>query len=54
MGEWIVQIKDLVRGDTREKSCDIMINAAGVLNQWLWPDIPGLHEFKGELLHSAN
>jgi cation diffusion facilitator CzcD-associated flavoprotein CzcO len=24
------------------------------LNEWKWPDIPGLHAFKGKLSHSAS
>lgn len=32
----------------------ILINATGTLNNWKWPDIPGLHDFKGTLVHSAN
>lgn len=32
----------------------ILINATGTLNKWKWPDIPGLHDFKGTLVHSAN
>lgn len=23
-------------------------------SNWKWPQIPGLHEFKGDLIHSAN
>ena len=23
------------------------------MNNWKWPDIPGLHKFKGKLMHSA-
>ena len=53
-GEWLVQIRDLVSGSITGATCDVLINAAGVLNQWRWPDIPGLHDFKGELMHSAN
>ena len=53
-GEWQVQVRDLVTGTTADETCDILINAAGVLNQWRWPDIPGLHDFKGQLIHSAN
>lgn len=33
--------------------CDILIQATGALNNWKWPNIPGLHDFKGKLLHSA-
>lgn len=25
----------------------------GILNNWKWPDIEGLHDFKGPILHSA-
>ena len=34
-------------------SCDVLLSASGVLNSWKWPSIPGLHTFKGKLLHSA-
>jgi cation diffusion facilitator CzcD-associated flavoprotein CzcO len=34
--------------------CHVLINATGILNNWKWPDIPGLHDFRGTLLHSAN
>lgn len=33
--------------------CDILVQATGALNNWKWPNIPGLHDFKGKLLHSA-
>ncbi|AEO67780.1 uncharacterized protein THITE_2050573 [Thermothielavioides terrestris NRRL 8126] len=36
-----------------QQRCDFLINASGILNNWRWPAIPGLHSFKGELLHSA-
>lgn len=26
----------------------------GVHSKWSWPNIPGLHTFKGDLLHTAN
>lgn len=31
----------------------ILINATGTLNNWKWPEIEGLHDFKGTLVHSA-
>lgn len=34
--------------------CHVLINATGFLNDWKWPKIPGLNDFKGTLLHSAN
>lgn len=33
---------------------EVVISAIGLLNRWKWPDIPGLHDFEGKLLHSAN
>lgn len=32
----------------------VLINGTGFLNSWKWPKIPGLHDFKGKLLHSAD
>jgi cation diffusion facilitator CzcD-associated flavoprotein CzcO len=29
------------------------VNGSGILNNWKWPDIEGLHDFKGPVLHSA-
>ena len=53
-GQWRVQVRDLATCTTFEDRCDVLINAAGVLNQWRWPEIPGLHDFKGKLMHSAS
>ena len=32
---------------------DYYINAGGVLNNFKWPDIPGIDQYKGKLMHSA-
>ena len=37
-----------------QDECDIMIQATGALNNWKWPKITGLHDFKGKLMHSAS
>ncbi|KAH8883205.1 flavin-binding monooxygenase [Thozetella sp. PMI_491] len=34
--------------------CDVFVKATGNLNKWAWPQIPGLQEFQGPLIHSAN
>ncbi|KAJ5729799.1 uncharacterized protein N7483_004307 [Penicillium malachiteum] len=36
-----------------EDRCDILVQATGSLNNWKWPKIPGLHDFKGKVMHSA-
>lgn len=30
------------------------MRGTGLLNTWNWPEIPGLHDFKGPYMHSAN
>ncbi|OGM48979.1 hypothetical protein ABOM_003090 [Aspergillus bombycis] len=53
LGKWFVQMLDLQTGQTFEDSADVLITGTGQLNEWKWPSIPGLHSFKGKLLHSA-
>jgi cation diffusion facilitator CzcD-associated flavoprotein CzcO len=35
-------------------TADIVCSAVGILNQWKWPKIPGILDFKGKLVHSAH
>ncbi|KAJ5951521.1 uncharacterized protein N7479_009934 [Penicillium vulpinum] len=34
--------------------CHVFINGTGFLNNWKWPSIPGLHDFSGKMMHTAN
>lgn len=52
-GVWRLVVKDLQTGESVNDSAEFFINAGGVLNNWKWPDIQGLTDFKGKLLHSA-
>ncbi|KAL4911717.1 hypothetical protein BDW62DRAFT_207182 [Aspergillus aurantiobrunneus] len=54
-GKWFVQILDETISGRRvfEDSADVLMTGTGLLNDWKWPPIPGLHSFKGKLLHSA-
>jgi cation diffusion facilitator CzcD-associated flavoprotein CzcO len=54
MGGWDVEITDMSTSSVFHDQCDILINTSGILNAWKWPDIPGLYDFKGTLLHTAN
>ncbi|WP_380879283.1 monooxygenase [Sphingomonas sp. DBB INV C78] len=49
---WRVTVKT---PDGREEvlSANAVINAHGPVNRWKYPDIPGLEEFQGALLHTA-
>ena len=53
-GGYDVKIRDLKAGQEISKHCDILVNASGILNNWRWPAIPGLKDYKGTLLHTAN
>lgn len=33
---------------------DMLLLGWGQLNNWAFPDVPGLHDFKGPYMHSAN
>ncbi|KAJ5085310.1 hypothetical protein N7532_010081 [Penicillium argentinense] len=52
--KWEVEIKDSVKNVLMRDSCDVLVNAGGILNAWKWPTIPGLHDFQGKLVHSAS
>lgn len=52
-GTWHVDIENLSSGCIVHGVCDILISATGVLNHPRWPDLPGLKDFQGPLLHSA-
>ena len=53
-GYWNVEVIDVTTGERFHDSCDILINSGGILNAWRWPAIPGLQNYKGKLMHSAN
>ncbi|KAF9485456.1 FAD/NAD(P)-binding domain-containing protein [Pholiota conissans] len=53
-GVWDVEVANLADGTIIRDSCDMLVNAAGVLNAWRWPTIPGLQDYKGTRLHTAN
>ncbi|KAK9245704.1 hypothetical protein V1506DRAFT_537282 [Lipomyces tetrasporus] len=51
---WQVKIQSVDTGEVFSDSGNILYLCVGTLNEWKWPDIKGLHDFKGRLLHSAN
>lgn len=40
-------------GERHDEFADILISARGFLSSWRWPSIKGLHDFHGQLVHSA-
>ncbi|KAK8166410.1 FAD/NAD(P)-binding domain-containing protein [Phyllosticta citrichinensis] len=51
--KWVVKVKDSKSGEVITDTGDFLINATGFLNNWKWPDVPGLDTFKGDLAHTA-
>jgi len=57
LGVWNVQTEYTTpNGEkiTSKSAAEVVISAVGILNNWKWPEIDGLHDFEGKLLHSAN
>ena len=50
-GRWKLEVKN--KDGVIHDECDILVSAVGFLSNWRWPSIPGLHDFKGHLCHSA-
>ena len=50
-----VKSKDEGEGGVEEfdDTCDVLLLCVGSLNRWHWPDIDGLNEVSGTVLHSA-
>lgn len=53
-GQWNVQTRDLESGETVSDWCHILVHATGYLNNPAWPDVPGLDDYRGTKLHSAD
>src|SRR5579862_1244715 len=51
-GKWHVNLQG-PKGEEIKDSCDVLITATGILNNWKWPDIPGINDFAGLKVHSA-
>ncbi|CCX05793.1 Similar to Putative sterigmatocystin biosynthesis monooxygenase stcW; acc. no. Q00730 [Pyronema omphalodes CBS 100304] len=52
-GKYIVTVTDLASGETKVDEAEILVNGGGILNNWKYPNIPGIESFKGKLMHSA-
>jgi cation diffusion facilitator CzcD-associated flavoprotein CzcO len=44
---------DITTRDGRTLSAQIVVSAIGMFNKLVWPDIPGIGDFKGKYWHSA-
>ncbi|KAI0449643.1 FAD/NAD(P)-binding domain-containing protein [Xylaria acuta] len=53
-GQWEVEIEDLVTGEVVHDRCHILIHACGYVNKPSWPKIPGLRNYQGTYIYSAD
>ncbi|KAL2828391.1 FAD/NAD(P)-binding domain-containing protein [Aspergillus cavernicola] len=53
-GQWRVRVRDLNTDTVIKVVAHFLLDGSGILNNCKWPDIPGLHTFKGDLVHSAS
>ncbi|KAH7072085.1 hypothetical protein BKA63DRAFT_605008 [Paraphoma chrysanthemicola] len=51
---WRVDVLNLETGEKSVDEANVVINGGGPLNDWKWPDIEGLHDFQGPILHTAH
>ncbi|KAK5057905.1 hypothetical protein LTR84_011906 [Exophiala bonariae] len=52
-GIWNIVLQDQVTKETWSDWAHVFVNGTGLLNTWKWPEINGLFNFKGSLMHSA-
>ncbi|OQV06038.1 hypothetical protein CLAIMM_10676 [Cladophialophora immunda] len=53
-GKWKVSVmRNQDPADVFVDYADFFLHGGGVLNSWRWPQIKGLHDFQGTLLHTA-
>ncbi|KAK2747146.1 hypothetical protein FQN57_002403 [Myotisia sp. PD_48] len=56
-GEWKVSLRQTAPDGTTkdiEESCHVLLNGTGILNNYKWPDLPGMEKFKGKMIHTAS
>lgn len=54
--KWRIKARRLSEDHTIEEfedSCDVLLYATGLLNNWQWPKIDGFDSFTGRMIHSA-
>lgn len=50
---WHITVQDTKTGQCWKDWAHCVVNGTGILNTWKWPDVDGLHDFEGPLMHSA-
>ncbi|KAJ2895272.1 hypothetical protein MKZ38_006737 [Zalerion maritima] len=53
-GIYYLTLEDQVNKGVWTDWCHSLVNGTGILNNWAWPDIEGLHDFAGPKVHTAH
>ncbi len=51
-GQWQVKLRQTQPGGQSrefEDTCDLLLHATGILNNFKWPDVEGIEKFKGRV-----
>ncbi|KAI0060947.1 FAD/NAD(P)-binding domain-containing protein [Artomyces pyxidatus] len=51
--KWRLHIRLADSADEMDDDADVLVVCTGILNRWSWPNIDGLGEFRGTVVHSA-
>ncbi|KAK0618273.1 hypothetical protein B0T17DRAFT_331851 [Bombardia bombarda] len=52
-GLWNLEIQNLQTGEVIKDSAHFVVDGSGILNNWKWPDVEGLQDYQGTLIHTA-
>jgi cation diffusion facilitator CzcD-associated flavoprotein CzcO len=56
VGKWTVKLRQSTPGAAPrefEETCDLLLHATGILNNFKYPDIEGLNKFKGKVVRKS-
>ncbi|KAI1463441.1 FAD/NAD(P)-binding domain-containing protein [Daldinia caldariorum] len=54
IGQWKVDVRNLQTGEVIHDYCHILVHACGYLNKPSWPKLPGIDDYRGIKVHSAD
>lgn len=52
-GHWELTIRNLESGEEFRDYATFLVDGSGILNNWKWPDVEGIDNFQGTLIHTA-
>ncbi|KAH8910728.1 FAD/NAD(P)-binding domain-containing protein [Coniochaeta sp. PMI_546] len=53
-GIWNITVRNEKTNEEFDDYATFLVDGTGILNNWTWPDVPGLRDFQGTLIHTAH